>query len=147
MLATYTIHLSIEAGRRGYIHSQHNKYLDCFNDGFFKPRGLYCMIVKYKPDDMNELGGLVDIKKNITETVAKRDDPERSQWRNLRDSAASTTSQDAELPEFAPLVFPFFDKANAGEKESALKHFRRFRAEYQDRQVQAKFDAQNPESK
>lgn len=44
---TMAIHLSIEAGRRSYMNVQQNKFLDRLNDDFFKPRGLYCLIVKY----------------------------------------------------------------------------------------------------
>jgi hypothetical protein len=60
---------------------------------------------------LNELSGLVDVKENSTETVAKRDDSERSKWKNILDSASDTIEKDAEMPDFAPLVFPCFEKA------------------------------------
>lgn len=143
---TMAIHLSIEGGRRTYLHGKQNKYLDEMNDQFFKPRGLYCMIIKYKPSS-KELDEEVDVTKNITEQVAKRDDEERGKWRNYFTSASGKTQHEEELPEFAPLVFPYLDKMNPSQKESAVKHFGHFIQDYNDRRGQATFDMENPDSK
>ena len=41
----HAVHLSIEAGRRLYISKKSNSYIDEMNAYYFKPRGLYAMIV------------------------------------------------------------------------------------------------------
>lgn len=46
---TMTVHVGVETSRRAYIHYQQNEYLDSMNEQFFKPRGLYCLVMNYKP--------------------------------------------------------------------------------------------------
>lgn len=46
---TMAIHLSVEGARRTYMNAKQNNFLDRMNDEFFKPRGLYCMIIKFDP--------------------------------------------------------------------------------------------------
>ena len=43
------VHLSIETGRRLYISKKENSYLDEVNEKYFRPRGLYAMIVSPAP--------------------------------------------------------------------------------------------------
>ena len=138
------IHVSIEGGRRGYVHFKQNKYLDAMNEQFFMPRGLFCLIIKYKPSSKEVLEN-VDIEKNTTEQVANRDG--QSKWKNIWKSAAGTTRNEEEIPEFAPLIFPALDNMDETQKESSVKHFGHFMQDYFDRQSQAKFDAAHPESK
>lgn len=140
------IHLTLEGGRRTYIHSKYNKYLDTMNDEFFKPRGLYCLIIKYNPKS-SELDEEVDVTRNISQQVAKRDDEERSKWRNLVSASSGKTEHEEEIPEFAPLVFPDLDKLGEEQKVGAVKHFGHFMRDYYDRQSQAKFDAAHEDSK
>lgn len=117
------------------------------NDHYFKPRGLYALIVKYKPDDMNELGGWTDVQHNVTKSVVRRDDPNRTGLDNIMDSSADTVSNDSQIPEFAPLIFPFFNEKDEKQSENAFKHFIKFRQEYADRGASAQFQAQNPDSR
>lgn len=135
------------AGRRGYIHNKHNKLLDEMNDHYFKPRGLYALIIKYQPEDLDELGGWVDVRQNVTESVARRDDPSRKLWDDILKASANTVQDDTQLPEFAPLVFPFFNQSDENQSQNAWKHFIYFRRAYQDRSESATFQAQNPSSK
>lgn len=117
------------------------------NEQYFKPRGLYALIVKYKPEDMDELGGWTDIEHDVTESVIRRDDPNRSSLRNILDSSADTVSSDNQVPEFAPLVFPFFNDKDQKQSQNVFKHFMAFRREYQDRGASAQFQAQNIDSR
>lgn len=143
---TLAIHLSVEGGRRTYIHYKQNKYLDRMNAEFFKPRGLYCLVVKYKPSS-NEPVETIDINRNVTEAVASRDGEDWSKWKNLTSSSSSTTKHEEEIPEAAPLIFPDLDNMNTAQKENAVKHFGHFVGDYMDRRGQAKFDAAHPDSK
>ena len=38
-VVTFVVHVSIEAGRRGYMNYEQNQFFDRLNDEFFKPRG------------------------------------------------------------------------------------------------------------
>ena len=144
-LVATVIHISIETARRGYIHYKQNKYLDTVNEQFFKPRGLYCLFVKYKPSS-TELTECVNINKNITKTVERRNE-HQSKWKNLVSASASTGKHEEEIPEAAPLIFPELDTMAHHQKENAVKHFGHFLADYYDRRAQASFDAEHPDSK
>lgn len=88
----------------------------------------------------------VDISAGINQKVAKRDDSERSKWKNIYQGTAGKTKED-EIPDFAPLEFPQLDNLSDGQKENAVKHFGHFLGEYYDRRGQAKFDNANADSK
>ena len=128
------------------MNAQQNKFLDHMNDEFFKPRGLYCMIIKYDPKS-SEPEETVDVTANITAQVAKRDDEDRAKWKNLFQGSAGKAEHEEEVPDFAPLVFPKLDKLNDEQKENDVKHFGTFLGEYYDRRGQAQFDAENEGSK
>ncbi|GAB7356917.1 hypothetical protein MBLNU459_g7769t1 [Dothideomycetes sp. NU459] len=143
---TLAIHLGVESGRRVYMQSTSNTYLDKMNAEFFQPRGLFCLLIKYKPKS-NEVTENVDIQHNTTETIAKRDGHERGTWKKMITSSDSTTKHEEEIPEFAPLTFPQLDRASDQQKQSATKQFGRFVTDYYDRQARARFDGQYPDSK
>jgi hypothetical protein len=113
----------MEASRRTYIHYQQNKYLDTVNEQFFKPRGLYCLVIKYKPSS-DEPMEEVDLDHNIAKTIEERDG--QSKWKNLFSASSSTTTQEAEIPEAAPLIFPQLDDLDEEQKESSVKRFGHF---------------------
>lgn len=138
-----SVHLSLEASRRTYIHYKQNKYLDVMNEQFFKPRGLYCLIIKYKPSSDEPIEE-VDLDHNIARTIEQRDG--QSKWKNLFSAASSTTKHEAEIPEAAPLVFPQLDSLDEQQKQSSVKQFGHFLQDYYDRQAAAKFEAQHPDT-
>ncbi|KAI1879231.1 hypothetical protein JX265_002185 [Neoarthrinium moseri] len=141
---TMAIHLSVEASRRTYVHYQQNKYLDTMNEQFFKPRGLYCLVIKYKPAS-DELMEEVDLEHNVAKTIEKRDG--QSKWKHLVSASSATTKHDAEIPEAAPLIFPQLDNMDETQKQNSVKRFGNFMKDYHDRQAAAKFETQNPDSK
>lgn len=141
------VHLSIEASRRGYLHNKQNKLLDEMNEHYFKPRGLYALIIKYNPDDLSELGGWIYVRLNVTKLIIQRDDPSRTGWGNIKEGSADTVARDEQMPEFAPLIFPFFNDKDERQSESAFKNFQAFRQEYADRGASVQLQAQNPDSR
>lgn len=146
------VQLSIEFSRRTYMHSKQNSYLDKMNEGYFKPRGLYALIIKYKPKKSSSGSApdpyeLVDIESNIADTVASREAKEGNFWKGLIKGAASTTHSEDEIPDFAPLTFPYLDDLNEAEKKSAMKQKGAFLTDYYDRRAQSTFAADHPESK
>lgn len=156
------IHISLEMSRRGYVHIKQNTYLDKLNDSYFKPRGLYAMVVKYQPKNQSSnpfsssLGSgqagqepieLVDVNRNINEMVEKREADAGKFWKGLLKATAGKTTHEEEMPEFAPLIFPYLDTLSEAEKQSAIKQKGEFLKDYFDRRAQASFAMDHPESK
>ncbi|KAJ6151659.1 hypothetical protein N7470_007256 [Penicillium chermesinum] len=106
------------------IQSLHrtNTFLDDMNNRFFRPRGLYCLLMTHKPNKSSPCSPM-----DITETVAKFSTPAESTFkdklRSIRKSSG-TTRGNIELPDV---------KANL--------------SDYYDRRSQAEFEYQNPDSK
>jgi hypothetical protein len=119
-----------------------NKHIDTMNEKLFKPRGLYAMIMTYKPESTSA-DEVVDLNQNITKVVGARYDGHGSK---LSQSSGKTYS-DLQLPQAAPLIFPELDALPEGEKESAFKRCGHFLGDYFDRRAQARFEAENPDLK
>lgn len=146
------VQLSIEFSRRTYMHSKQNSFLDKMNQDYFKPRGLYALIIKYKPKKSSSESGpdlyeLVDIESHIADTVASREAKEGSFWKGLAKGAASTSHSDEEIPDFAPLIFPYLDDLDEAEKKSAMKQKGAFLSDYYDRRARSTFAGEHPDSK
>ena len=134
------VHLSIEAGRRLYESYKTNGYLDLMNEHLFKPRGLYAMIMSYKPGS-SDVSQVIDMKTNNVSAVAAHE-AGRSKFR----AAAGRATED-QLPECAPLVFPRLERASDEEKKGAFKRSMAFVADYYNKRAQATWQQKNPESK
>lgn len=143
---TMAIHLSIEGGRRMYMNSKENTFLDRMNEEYFKPRGLYALLITYKPNS-KEPEETLDITTKTVGEVGKRDQEARSKWKNLLSASAGKMEHEEEVPEFASLVFPALDNMDDQKKQNAVKHFGSFMADYTDRRSQAKFDGAHEDSK
>ncbi|OAP57580.1 hypothetical protein AYL99_08318 [Fonsecaea erecta] len=135
------VHTSVELSRRQYVKYESNKYLDNMNENFFKPRGLYALVMAYKPDS-DDLVQNVDMNTHLVTSIATRDSGRGSRF---ADSAGS--SREIEIPESAPLIFPELDALPEGEKENAFKRSGKRLGDYFDRRAQAKFEKANPGSK
>ena len=140
--AALAIHISVEASRRGYTRYQTNKYLDTMNTQLFQPRGLYALIMTYKPNS-NAADEVVDLNKQITSAVGKRYEGHGSKF----GASSGKTKGDFQLPAAAPLVFPELDNMSGDQKQSAFKKHGGFLGDYFDRRAQASFEAENPESR
>lgn len=139
-LAALAIHLSVEASRRGYTQYQTNKYIDAMNEELFKPRGLYAMIMTYKPDSTSA-SQTIDLNSNISNSINTRIDGHGPKF----STSSGKSFGELQLPAAAPLVFPDLDAMPASETDSKTKKDS-FLSEYFDRRAQAKFEAQNPNS-
>ncbi|KAF2090086.1 hypothetical protein K490DRAFT_54500 [Saccharata proteae CBS 121410] len=127
-----------------------NSFLDDMNEQLFKPRGLYAMLISFKPEANKKVSAQ---PMDINATIVKYAQPSGSKFkdglRTLRMSSGKTCGE-MELPEAAPLVFPALDAAldeeEAGKKQSRFKKGSKFIADYQDRRAQARFLAESPNS-
>lgn len=132
-----------------------NTYLDQINETLFKPRGLYCMIMTFKPDNPYEPIVGVDVR-SVDQALAKAtsnpDSELRQKLKSLRLTSGATKGE-MSLPESAPLVYPGLEAALAGsaeiseEKQDHLKASTGFVANYLDRRAQAKYAGLHPDSK
>jgi hypothetical protein len=120
------------------------------NNEFFKPRGLYCLIITYKPESSD-----TDASVNITQAIMSAESPASSgmkqAFKNMRLSAGSTYGE-LEMPEAAPLIFPALEQPadstseEGFKKEGKMKSSHKFVADYYDRRAQAQYAAENPNS-
>ena len=114
-----------------------NTYLDMINEQFFMPRGLYCMIMTFKPDNpfdrvlkmdvsvkssMNSITSLSPVNSEgghrDTTSVAldnslspSSDNKVREKLKKLRVTSGESTGE-AALPESAPLIYPAIDEVD-----------------------------------
>lgn len=131
--------------------SRTNTFLDRINNEFFKPRGLYCLIMAYKPD-ATQTHEQVDINEQVMKYSTDPTSTAQKAMRSLRASSGKTYGE-YELPEAAPLIFPTLDRladdpAQLGaEKKKSTSQAREFVLDYLDRRGQAKYAMENPGSK
>ncbi|KAH7351267.1 hypothetical protein BKA65DRAFT_396841 [Rhexocercosporidium sp. MPI-PUGE-AT-0058] len=143
----FAVGVAMEVQRR----SRTTTFLDQMNEGFFKPRGLYCLIMTYKPDSTKP-HTVVDINQTITNKQTPASSSTRQTFRNLRLSSGKTYGE-LELPESAPLIFPALDKVaedeseEGAQKQGMMKSTSKFVDDYFDRRARAKWAGENPDSK
>ena len=126
-----------------------NKYIDTMNDKVFKPRGLYAMIMTYKPTS-SSASEVVDLNSTITQAITTRATPATGTAHSLAQKFKQSSGQthgDLQLPAAAPLIFPALDALPDTQKESAFQKSGAFLGDYFDRRAQAKFEVENPDSK
>jgi hypothetical protein len=134
------------------IHSRftRNRFLDDINEKWLKPKGLYCMIMTFKPD------APTIIETDVTSTdqaLARYNSEDKPEWRKnlakIRLTSGKTRGEQA-LPEAAPLIYPAIDAAaesTSQEKQNFLKSSGEFMGTYLDRRAQAMHATDNPDSK
>jgi hypothetical protein len=121
-----------------------NSFLDRMNNEFFIPRGLYAMIIAFKPDS-DKAHTVIDINESVSKAITPSSSTIQQTFHNLRLTSGATYSE-LELPEAAPLIFPALDSTSDAQK-SKFKASSNFLADYYDRRAQATFAAENPNSK
>jgi len=121
------------------------------NEEFFKPHGLYCLIMTYNPDS-SKSHEQVDITKTVATSTTKPASGMRQQFNNFRISSGETYGE-LELPEAAALIYPDLEavasdrSAEGIKKQNMLKSSQKFIADYFDRRAQAEYAAKHPGSK
>ena len=107
------------------------------NDQYFKPHGLFCMIVVYKPEEPENFNETIDIN---TGSVQKRETPLPEQTRTGRFRLASSeTKGETQMPEPAPLIFPQLDQWAEQGGTPYKPETAGFLRNYLDRRAQANF--------
>jgi len=87
--------------------SRTNAFLDRFNDEFFRPHGLYCLIMAYHPNPLQNQDK-VDVAETISPSIATpgKNGFFRKMKTNLCNPCSGKTHREDNLPaKVAPLIF------------------------------------------
>jgi hypothetical protein len=171
MVVTTAVQLAAVSAKEVQSRHRRNTYLDRINQDIFMPRGLFAMIMAFKPEsEMAQntrqgligglLGSIISSGRLDMEQAAlkySQQDPNASKMqqykRNFRVESGVTRGE-LEMPEAAELIYPDIDLAvshtePSGSTEKAkqkLKSANKFVQSYLDRRAQAKYAAENPNS-
>ncbi|KAF1350655.1 hypothetical protein BDV97DRAFT_382435 [Delphinella strobiligena] len=127
-----------------------NTYLDRINVEFFQPRGLYALVMTWRPGSQESCEQV-----DVTTTISKfntRPHSGASAFKTKFKRSAGVSVGDYSFPEAVPLVFPGLDKLaeESGEetkkKQKKVARARKFVTEYNDKRAQARYAGKNPES-
>jgi len=139
------------AGAAIVTQSRHqtNTFLDEINNHYFRPRGLYAMLMTYKPSRHSWSSAPIDITRSITKST----DPDsltQKLTNNLKFSSGKSHTE-MEIPHAAPLIFPALDAAATdpeapAKQASTFQKSSNFISDYMDRRAQASYSAENPSS-
>ncbi len=109
------------------------------NDKLFKPLGLFCLIMSYKPNSTTSAEAV-----NVSQIISKQVATASGMQRYLQPSSG-TTHGEIELPEAAPLIFPILDAAAPdAQKRNAVERAGHFIAEYYDKRSRASYVRHDP---
>ncbi|KAK8211600.1 hypothetical protein M8818_003255 [Zalaria obscura] len=113
---TLAVSISVQTAARiaGEAETRYktNNFLDRANREIFMPRGLYAMIVRYKPDELDRGIGMETVDARTTKTIAKySQDPDAStegifKARNYRIASGVNVGESSMPAVCAPLIFP-----------------------------------------
>ena len=130
------------------LQTSTNNFLDQANEDLFKPRGLYCLIMSLRPDDVpkDSIGvESVDTSSAALKWLGSDKASFRAKAAKFRDSSGITHG-DVEMPETAPLIYPDTGYAELGRMKSAtgkqvgeFSTYQKVVGNYFDKRAQAKY--------
>ena len=139
--------------------SRTNTFLDDINERFFRPRGLYVLLVLYHGERHRWSSEPLDISHAVNKSAHPADlETSGNRGAKLKHNlqyASGSSHGGMEMPEAAPLIYPNLDsavdkevdqEAKSGKKPSKFKSASKFVSEYSDRRAQAKFQSETPEA-
>lgn len=120
-----------------------NSLLDRVNDEFFRPRGLYCLIMAYNPIATGAKGQLDDAeainKSQASSSLSKRSLPGRA-LKKLRSPVVGTAQgQESLPPNVATLVYPGSTAKSQIPGEPKKKNAMKRLDNYFDQRAQARY--------
>ncbi|KAF2796343.1 hypothetical protein K505DRAFT_300412 [Melanomma pulvis-pyrius CBS 109.77] len=146
IIMAVTISVQVAVGTAQELQSRHrtNTYLDKMNDALFRPHGLFCMLMTYKPDAQSSSEPVMTAGL-ISKTITPSDSKFKEQIKMFKLTTGKSKGE-MELPEAAPLVYPALEKVMEQETKT-FKSSSQFVADYMDRRSAAKYAYQHPTSK
>ncbi|KAE9372814.1 hypothetical protein N431DRAFT_505122 [Stipitochalara longipes BDJ] len=136
--------ISVVANVATEFHGRYkqNQFLDKINDEWFRPRGLFCLLMTWNPESDRSIES-VDVTSTITSQITSK---------HKFQASSGQSHGEMTFPAVAPLIFPALDHLNAQTDEASVKKREKlkkagaFLADYSDRRATATFAAQNPNS-
>ncbi|EIT81224.1 hypothetical protein BDV35DRAFT_359901 [Aspergillus flavus] len=128
-----------------------NSYFDKINEEVFRPRGLYCLLMTWKPESSSTVTSF-DLNSTVATSLDHGGSGAYNKMKHMFKSSHGNTYGDMPFPETAPLIFPDLDELAAqgvdGEAriKSAKSSRREFVADYLDRRSQAQFEMEHPDN-
>ncbi|KAJ0421175.1 hypothetical protein BJY00DRAFT_282721 [Aspergillus carlsbadensis] len=115
-------------------------FFDKMNEEFFRPRGLFCLVMTWKPESSATFCKF-DLNTAISTAVEQGGPGKLSKLKHTFKSANGRTQGALPFPESAPLIFPELDAVAAGGSEMQVRKLKKkdFVTDYFDRRSQAKF--------
>ena len=139
---TIAVQFASETARQVQTVHRTNKFLDKMNQDFFIPRGLFALVMTYKPYATK--GIMVDTSKPIAESFVEEDSVIKEKLKTIAKEYKGVSNA-VEFPEAAPLIFPRLEKKleeadeNGGDSFFTKMKKHEFLSEYLDRRANAKF--------
>ena len=165
MVAAMTIQTSAIAAIVVQSRSRTNTFLDDVNEHFFRPRGLYALLIEYKGSRHRWSSEPLDISHAVTKGSVPADAPREAgtmgaKFKHNLQFGSGKSHGEAEMPASAPLIYPALDEAaerraaiERGEVKPSkvpgmekMKEKTAFADSYMDRRSQAVFRKENPQS-
>lgn len=154
--------VQVTVGVASEIQKRHrsNEFLAQMNRQLFMPRGLFCMVMTFKPSSSEQfvdVGLKTDTEGLITKQLSAPSNKGKGIMRKLQVSTGKTKGEFA-LPDCAGLVFPKLDRAAAAvveggpdaiteKQKSRMARSGAFLQDYMDRRARASYSFKNPDSK
>lgn len=137
-----------------------NEFLAQMNRQLFMPRGLFCLVMTFKPSSDSQfvdVGLKTDPEGLISKQLSNPEGKGKGMMRKLQVSSGKTKGEFA-LPDCAELVFPQLDHVAAAvaeggsgavneKQKSRLARSGAFLQDYADRRARATYSFMNPDSK
>ena len=171
MVASILIQTAATAAIVLHSRSRTNTFLDDINEHFFRPRGLFVLLIKYKGSRNRWSSEPLDISHAVTTSANPADAPKSGnrtvKFKHNLQFASGTSHGEMEIPESAPLIYPHLDNAASSHQEESdaryqeshsadnnkkdkkpgkFKSSSRFVNDYMDRRARAAFHHENPNS-
>lgn len=137
------IQMSVRVAMDLQSRTRTNAFLDKMNDDFYRPRGLYCLVMTWSPES-SETSSAFDLTSTIS-SKSKSNPSGPSNFAKKFSNSSGKTYADMEFPEVAPLIFPALDNLakqqgeDAARKRDKLKKKAKFVDDYWDKRAQAKY--------
>ncbi|KAF5012464.1 hypothetical protein FDECE_1516 [Fusarium decemcellulare] len=146
MAINVAVAVAIKVASETQNKQRSNKFLNKMNEEFFRPRGLCCLVMTWRPDSGKQHEDI-----DLTSTIASSMDSYSSFTGKFKTSDGKTYG-DFALPEAAPLIFPTLDVLDAADSEEAkglkqsLGKKKNFIADYYDKRAQLGYANERPDN-
>lgn len=117
-------------------------FLDKVNIDLFEPRGLFAMVMTFKPDQQSRV---LPVDTSSPKAMVMRTLSNQINGSSNRNKA-NTTYGELQLPPAAPLIFPSIDDLPESGAKNNMQKTGQFIGDFMDRRARAKYNHQNPDS-